>query len=258
MKQQEDGPKWKKMLSRELTAANRFLSWDEATWRSFLRNGRRITSSNHDTVLSLDWPHYCVHATDGCGGDNGWCYTFTGFQSGEAHVNKVGMVDALARRFPALFAERVHKEVTAEVNSGKLDYPNLRYSGSGEVTPHHIDAITKISNLGVHLWGFTRRIDVALKLQRIGAGVLFSVDKTTAPEVVEEVGREGILVAYNSSGVDDAPPEGAFVVFPLHRGGRVREVVDAPALCPKVVHEFFQQRRPEHACQRFCTRCHRP
>ena len=100
----EPKPRWQQRLGKELAFRSEFENLNEQAWRSLLKN-RRVTSSNYDTVLSLDWPHFCANATLACGGPNGWCYTFQGNQAGKLHNRHAAMVDVLARSFPDVFGE---------------------------------------------------------------------------------------------------------------------------------------------------------
>lgn len=250
-------PKWRRMLARELRERSRFESLSVGEWRSLLET-RSVTSSNHDTVLSLDWPHYCAGASQACGGPRGWCYTFTGLQAGENHVRKVAMVDALATLHPALFAERVVLEVERAVRSGALPYANLRYSGSGELNACHVKGLALVATRGVRLWGFTRNLVVASALRAAEIPVIVSYDRSTVLRHVLAARRKGFPLGYSSEGVDDGPPHPSVVVFPVHRSGRIPEVVDVPELCPKVVHEYLHQERPPAMCQSVCQRCHQP
>ena len=154
-------------------------------------------------------------------------------------------------------ANSLRRKIQKAVDVGSLSYPNLRFSGSGEVTEAHMAALAEVSRRGIRLWGFTRSLRLAGRLREIGASVIVSCDATSPPRLSEEARREGFPLAYSSSGVADAPPDGTLVTFaPVHRIGRVREVVDAPSLCPKVLTDFFEDHRPEGFCQRFCQRCH--
>ena len=248
-------PRWRIRLNKELAHREEFASFDATAWRALFRT-RSVTSLNHDTVLALDWPHYCAHATEACGGARGWCYTFQGRQASELHNRHVAMVDALARKKPALFAEIVHAEVTKEVAKGTLSYPNLRVSGSGEIVEAYVPALSEILRLGVWLWGFTRNLRVAARLQELGVSMIFSCDRTSDPAVVKKARSMGLRLGYSSADVSDIPPEGTVVTFPVHRVGRVQEVVDAPSLCPKVLSDFFHDSRPKAYCQSHCRRCH--
>jgi hypothetical protein len=248
-------PKWEVRLARERTASAEFTGWTEPQWRSALLTWR-VTSANHDTGLALDWPHYCLHATDLCGGPAGWCYTFQGNQAWKNHDRKVVMVDILARTQRQLFAELVTREVHEAVGEGVLAYPNLRYSGSGEMTRAHLPALKLIAANSIHLWGFTRQLDLVEPLRQIGAGVLFSCDRSTSSEAFQTARELRVGLAYTSSSIDDSPPPNTVVVFPLHRGGRVKEVVDSEGLCPKVLEDFMYDERSERFCQTKCHRCH--
>jgi hypothetical protein len=250
-------PRWRQRLTKELSFRHEFEDLDEAGWKKLFKT-RRVTSRNHDTVLALDWPHFCAHATQSCGGPQGWCYTFQGNQAGKLHNRHVAMVDVLARQYPDIFAERVSTEVREVVENGLMPYPNLRYSGSGEVTEAYIPALREVCRRGVHLWGFTRNLRLAHELREMGAGVIISCDKTTPSETIQKACAQSFALAYSSSGVSDAPPEGTIVTFPVHRVGRVREVVDTPSLCPKVLADFLYDSRPSASCQVVCRRCHRP
>jgi hypothetical protein len=168
------------------------------------------------------------------------------------------MIDVLARRFPALFGTAVRREVEAATRSGVLRNPNLRYAGSGEVTKDHLPALRQIKDGGVWLWGFTRSLQVARALQQEHIAVLFSCDRSTAPATLMGARDAGLPLAYSSDGVDDMPPPDTVVTFPVHRVGRVREVVDVASLCPKVLLEYLDDTRPEGMCQTACSRCHRP
>lgn len=249
--------KWRRTLTNEISFRQQFdaLSRDECLT---LVQHSTLTSSNHDTVVSLDWPHYCGGATEGCGGPSGWCYTFGGHQASVAHVRKVAMVDSLARTVPEAFAEKVVQEVTSLVLRNKLPYPNLRYSGSGELAPAHIPALEWIGKAGVKLWGFTRLPRVARRLLDIGAAVIFSIDSTSPKGVAEWASREGIPLAYTSLSVADLPPSGTLVTFPLHHRRGVAEVVDDVSVCPKVEAEYLYGKRDPGMCQWSCNRCHSP
>lgn len=168
------------------------------------------------------------------------------------------MVDALARTYPDLFGETVAVEVHGAVTRGLLPYPNLRYSGSGEVVEAYLPALDQLTRRGVRLWGFTRNLRLAEALRKQGAAVIVSCDRTSPEEFVSRAAAAGFPLAYSSAGVMDIPPEGTLVTFPVHRVGRVREVVDSPTICPKVLADYLDDSRPEAACQRFCQRCHNP
>ena len=137
------------------------------------------------------------------------------------------MVDVLARNYPQLFGDVVCEEIAALVAKGTLPYANLRYSGSGEMTRAHLPGLRAVHDRGVRLWGFTRSVAIAAQLREWGAGVLFSCDRTTNPIVIEHALSLGIGLAYVSADVFDVPPNGTVVTFPIHRGGRVREVVES-------------------------------
>lgn len=248
-------PRWQLRLAKELAFRSDFGNLEEKAWRSLLR-GRRVTSSNYDTVLSLDWPHFCSYATAACGGADGWCYTFQGNQAGKLHNRHAAMVDVLARNFPVVFGEHVAAEVYAALGERKIPYPNLRYSGSGEVVEAYVPALREIHSRGVLLWGFTRNLQVAQELRSIGARVIVSCDKTSPVGFVAKAKEMNFPLAYSSDGVSDPPPPGTLVTFPVHRIGRVREVVDSPTVCPKVLADFLDDCRPEGSCQLICHRCH--
>jgi hypothetical protein len=250
-------PRWHKRLNKELVFRPEFDQLTKDRWRALLKT-RRVTSSNHDTVLSLDWPHFCGSATPACGGPRGWCYTFQGNQASVHHDRHAAMVDVLARKFPELFAEKVEEEVRQVVAEGLIKYPNLRYSGSGELVEAHLPALEMIKLRDVRLWGFTRDLRIAERLRKIGIAVIVSCDKTSSPGFVETASAAGFLLAYSSSGVDDAPPARTVVTFPVHRVGRVKEVVDATTICPKVLADFLDDARQQSTCQLVCNRCHNP
>lgn len=247
--------RWRKRLEKELAFRQEFERLSVESWKAIL-SMRSITSTNHDTVLSLDWPHYCVNATVACGGAQGWCYTFQGKQASMLHNRHAAMVDVLASQEPMLFAEVVEVEVRRAVKQGRLPYPNLRFSGSGEVIDAYLPGLQEIARRGVRLWGFTRNVRLAKSLRASGASVIVSCDKTSPRESLEHARREGFPIAYSSSGIEDRPPAGTLVTFPVHRIGRVHEVVDADTLCPKVLADYFEDSRPDGYCQRFCRRCH--
>jgi hypothetical protein len=253
----EPKSRWRLRLDKELVFRPEFEDLDENEWRNLLK-GRRVTSSNYDTVLSLDWPHFCANATLACGGPNGWCYTFQGNQAGKLHNRHAAMVDVLARNFPDIFGEHVAAEVQTMVDEGKIPYPNLRYSGSGEVVEAYLPALRQLQSRGVLLWGFTRNLQLAQELRKLGASVIISCDKTSPPGFVEKAKELMFRLAYSSNGVNDLPPVGTLVTFPVHRVGRVREVVDSPSVCPKVLADFLDDCRPKASCQLICQRCHRP
>ena len=247
--------RWRLRLAAELAHRPEYDRLTTGEWRALLRR-RRVTSSNHDTVLSLDWPHYCGGATTGCGGESGWCYTFQGRQVGTLHDRHAAMVDSLARGHPEVFADAVASEVGRAVASGLLPYPNLRYSGSGEVASAHIPALKEVARREVRLWGFTRNLPLAEELRRIGASVIVSCDATSPEGFLEAALAGGFRIAYSSTGIEDPPPCDALVTFPVHRVGRVHEVVDHPSICPKVMEEFLYERRAAATCQNVCQRCH--
>lgn len=250
-------PRWQQRLDKELVYRPEFAELDEPSWRDLLKT-RRVASSNHDTVLSLDWPHFCAHATPACGGPQGWCYTFQGNQAGKLHNRHAAMVDVLARNYPELFAEQITAEVGAALNAGLMLYANLRYSGSGEVVEAYLPALRAVQSRGVKLWGFTRSLSLAHQLREMGAGVIISCDGTSPSGFAERASAEGFRLAYSSSGIDDPPPNGTLVTFPVHRVGRVREVVDSASVCPKVLADFLDDCRPKASCQLICQRCHTP
>jgi len=248
-------PKWRRRLKVELAVQRRIdvaLSDDEL--RARLRRG--VLSLNHDTVVSLDWPHYCSFATEACGGKRGWCYTLSGHHVTDAHAEKVAINDLAAHRCPEALAEQVVLEVTALVKKGSLPYPNLRFSGSGEVQTHHVPALRSIVQRGVRLWGFTRNPSMAAALRDIGVSAIFSCDTTTPDERIGAARSLRVALAYSSRGVDDPPPADALVTFPVHVSGRVLESIKHPSLCPKVVEEFLTGVRRSGWCQERCQRCH--
>ena len=253
----KDAPaaRWRKRLDKELAYVGEFSSLNAQAWRVLLRS-RSVTSTNHDTIVSLDWPHYCAHATIACGGAEGWCYTFQGRQATGLHNRHAAMVDVLAKKEPVIFGEAVELEVRQLVERGSLAYPNVRFSGSGEVIEAYLPALQEVVRRGIRLWGFTRGVRLAQLLRDIGAAVIVSCDKTSSPEMIARARAAGLPLAYSSTGVDDRPPEGTLVTFPVHRVGRVHEVVDMPNLCPKVLSDYFNGDRPEGYCQQHCSRCH--
>lgn len=247
--------KWANRLRAELAYREEFEGLSKETWKVLLRR-ERITSSNHDTVLSLDFPHYCIGATSGCGGPRGWCYTFQGPLAGKGHHRRVALVDQASKECPDTLAEAIDEEVTTAVREGLISYPNLRFSGSGEAAEHHIALLGNLSTRGIKVWGFSRNLSVAKMLRKQGVFVQISTDRTTPRDFVAKALEAGFSLAYSSTDVSDLPFDGTRVVFPLHRSGHVREVVDTPNLCPKVVEEFFQQARRPGYCQALCHKCH--
>ena len=247
--------RWRIRLEKELVFQDPLEKLSDEELIS-LMNALPLTSRNHDTVISLDFPHYCIGATEGCGGENGWCYTFQGPLANQSHHKKVALNDVLAKKFPQLFASKVVKEVNKAKDKGEISYPNLRFSGSGEASKHHVEALGLINSAGVSVWGFSRNIVVANKLRDVGVYVQISCDKTSSSSFITSAIAGGFSLAYTSTAFDDTPPIGTNVVFPLHRSGRVSEVVDTAGLCPKVVEEFFSQQRRPRYCQAFCNRCH--
>lgn len=249
-------PRWIRRLRQERALSSRFEKFTESDWRSFSKNSR-LLNENYDTVVSLDWPHYCGSATTGCGGVNGWCYTLTGqIAASRERALRAGINDVLATRFPILFAEIIDIELTKLTMRGSLPDRNLRYSGSGELLSRHVPALKAISDLGVRLWGFSKNISVASELKKLGISVLFSCDATTQPEQLKLAAENGLRLAYTSTSISDWPPNGTFVTFPVHRSGKVREVVDVPSICPKVLDEFQSGKRRAGWCQHRCHRCH--
>jgi hypothetical protein len=249
-------PKWQKKLKREIKYANKFHKLNENDWLVLLKK-KPILSQNHDTVLAIDWPHYCYDASEGCGGQNGWCYTFQGFQANKAHDEKVAMVDVLAQKHPGLFAEFCKREVFEAVDKGRIPYPNIRVSGSGEIVFSHIPALLALIKAEIKLWGFTRNFKIGAILKKAGASILYSCDQTTPKIKVIAALNSGLPLAYTSRNVSDFPPKGTLVTFPLHRGGAVTEVLDHSSTCPKIIREFFEQKRDPGICQNYCTRCHK-
>lgn len=247
--------RWKKHLRKELGYQREFTGLDVSAWRALLRKSH-ITSQNHDTFIAIDWPHYCSHASVNCGGAKGWCYTFQGFQASNSHARKVAMNDVLAREQPELFAEVVSEEVFAATADKNLAYPNIRFSGSGETTFRHLKALERLLNKGIVVWGFTRNLKLAVESKRRGISAILSIDASTASSKVLEAQSYRLPLAFTSSSVEERPPDGTVVTFPLHRSGRVSEVVDADSLCPKVVEEFFNGKRQSNYCQQRCHRCH--
>jgi hypothetical protein len=248
--------KWRRRLDLELALRRQFDALSISEWIALLE-ATEITTKNFDTVLSLDFPHYCSGATELCGGARGWCYTFQGKLAGSAHHKKVALIDAASERVPELLAQKVVQEVEAAVARHVIPYANLRYSGSGEVGAHHVTTLVLIKDAGVRLWGFSRNFAVAEMLRARGVSVIISSDRSTAGSFLRKAVELGFPIAYTSTGVDDPPPVEAFVVFPLHKRGRVQEVVDVNSLCPKVVEEYFYGHREQGACQLRCQRCHR-
>lgn len=248
--------KWKQRLRLELGLADEFKGLTADEWRKKLSR-RRLVSDNYDTVISLDWPHYCGHATKGCGGPEGWCYTLGGQIGGnQPRSLRAAMTDRLARDYPEVFAEVVYQEILLFTKNDKLAYPNIRFSGSGEVHQAHFSALISLKEKGVHLWGFSRNPKLAIELQDQGISVLFSCDATTPKKTLDFAQENGLKLAYTSLGVKDTPGFHAFVVFPVHRSGRVREIADTRNVCPKISQEFLTGRRKPASCQQACTLCH--
>lgn len=248
-------PKWKLRLKKELICKQYFKNFNYEDWLIYLK-GKKVTSSNYDTILALDWPHYCSHSTEGCGGKNGWCYTFQGNQVGKHHDKHVAMVDSLARDQPELFGDVVYSEIMDFVKKNKIPYPNLRYSGSGEVIPAYLNALHELVKRGVKLWGFSRDVKLALKMRKLGISVIISCDRTSSKELFKDAKNNDLPMAYTSMGVDDYPPKKAFVTFPVHRIGKVKEVVNTDSICPKVLSDFLEDSRPRGSCQLICRKCH--
>jgi hypothetical protein len=249
--------KWKLRLKLELDMGSEFKGLKADEWNLKLSR-KRLVNDNYDTVISLDWPHYCSHATKGCGGPNGWCYTLGGQIGGnKARSLRAAMTDRLARDYPDVFAEIVHKEILQFVKNKKINYPNIRFSGSGEVHQNHFAALIALKNKGVQLWGFSRNPKFAIELQEHGISVLFSCDATTPEQNLEYAKNNGLKLAYTSLGVSDVPKFEAFVVFPVHRSGRVREIADTRNVCPKISQEFLTGKRKPASCQKVCTLCHK-
>jgi hypothetical protein len=248
--------KWQIRLEEELSLRLPFDGLNLSQWRQHLKH-TKLLSDNYDTVVSLDWPHYCGGATVGCGGKNGWCYTLGGQLGGSANRSKrSAMTDSLARNYPSLFAEIASAEIEKLVADGEIPYPNLRFSGSGELHYSHLPAIFQLKELGITLWGFSKNLKVAIELRRNDISVLFSCDITTPIEQILDAKNNGLQLAYTSTGVRDTPPDGTFVTFPLHRSGKVREIVLSESVCPKVIQEYTDGRRSRASCQLRCTRCH--
>ena len=247
--------KWKTALQAELAHQSGIKSLPVGDLLKLLPS-QKVTSLNHDTVISINWPHYCSCATSACGGEGGYCYTLQGVMKSAAHAKKAAIIDIIATTEPSFFAQRVYEEVVNSMVSGAQSTLNVRYSGSGELTLKHIPAVERIRETGVIPWGFTRRIDVAKSLMGSGISVLLSADWTTDGDIIREAQKASIPMSYTSRGVNDIPPVGTFVTFPVHRSGRVSEVVDHPTLCPKVIDEFLNMRRQESWCQLRCNRCH--
>jgi hypothetical protein len=247
--------RWKRQFNKEKPFIKKFESEHESLRHLFL-NGKKILSDNFDTVVSLDFPHYCNSATLGCGGGEGWCYTLVGHQVSAAHAEKVAATDVFCRKYPQEFAQLVAAEVHDAVRRGKLPYPNLRISGSGEISPSHITGLLQIIQENVHIWGFSKNIDLIEILNSQGAHFLFSMDSTTPEIVVAKASSAKVGIAYTSTSVTDHPTLSPKVVFPLHKVGRVGEVVDHAALCPKVIDEYLNGQRMPASCQSTCNRCH--
>jgi hypothetical protein len=248
--------KWQIRLEEELSLREPFDGWNTDQWRRKLK-AANLLSDNYDTVVSLDWPHYCGGATKGCGGKDGWCYTLGGQLGGGAkRSRRAAMTDSLARHHPELFGEIVAAEIEKLVSTREIRYPNLRFSGSGELHPAHLPAILQVKAQGINLWGFSRNIRMAIALQKHEISVLFSCDATTPDSRIAEAREHGLGLAYTSTGVSDKPPEGTFVTFPLHRSGKVKEIVLANSVCPKVAQEYLDGKRTRAACQTKCARCH--
>ena len=248
-------PKWRARLALERAEIERYENLDISELAGLISAADPL-SVNHDTVVSLDWPHYCSFATEACGGAKGWCYTFSGFHVSRSQAAKVAANDVMARRLPHQFAQRVVDCVNQQVRSGRLPYPNLRFSGSGEITLQHIATLAEIKERGVLLWGFTKNPSVASRLAMHGVSVIFSSDHSSEARDVTAARSSGVPIAYSSRGADDNPPDDALVTFPVHVSGRVMEVVDHPSVCPKVVDEFLYGNRIRGWCQERCRRCH--
>ena len=91
--------------------------------------------------------------------------------------------------------------------------------------------------------------------------ILFAIgvdEKTSPPDLFSSAREFNFPFGYTSTSVDDLPPEDTIVTFPLHRIGRVREVVDSDTVCPKVLADFLDDFRPPASCQDHCRRCHNP
>jgi hypothetical protein len=248
-------PKWRKRLKLEQSYIKHFEEFSEEDLID-KANSTSFLSSNHDTVVSLDWPHFCYFATEACGGVSGWCYTLTGINMTDSQAKKSALTDVVARRYPNIFAERVESELRLHIKRKTIKYLNLRYSGAGELHPDHLNAILAIKTKGINLWGFTKNPKLALILIENNISVLYSCDLTTSRNQIEWARNNNIPLAYSSDGIHDIPPENTFVTFPIHVSGRVSELVDHNTLCPKVVEEFLNGDRTPAWCQQRCKRCH--
>lgn len=252
---QAAAPKWIRRLEEELAYRAQF---EMLTLRELERElgATPLLSENHDTVVSIDVPHYCGGATPACGGPRGWCYTFFGSSIAAGRARKAALVDVYAERHPNAFADRVVVEVRELVRRGLLRYFNVRFAGSGELRLQHIPALECLAANGIRAWGFTKNAAVYLRLRKSRIACLFSCDATSDREALRSVLSAGGLLAYTSTSARDLPPEGSFVTFPVHVSGRVTEVADHPTLCPKVLEEYFDGTRREAWCQARCLRCH--
>jgi hypothetical protein len=247
--------KWKVKLDIEMKLKKKFesLSISDLSKKIELK---KILSDNHDTVVSLDFPHYCYYSTESCGGKNGWCYTFQGYQSMNNHYSKVALIDIASEKIPKLLAKKISSEVNTVFKNNKIPYPNIRYCGSGEISKKHLKLLNYIKDEGIHLWGFTRNIELGKILKNEDISVIISIDKTSDKKVYTNASDNGLKIAYTSDSIDDVPPKGCHVVFPVHRLGKVKEVGDFESLCPKVVSEFFTGCRKNGTCQNECKKCH--
>ena len=247
--------KWKRYLIKELQYERKFRYLNINRLEKIIKR-TGLLSKNHDTFLSLDWPHYCKYATDGCGGKNGWCYTFFGNQATQTKLQKVALVDFISTKYPEYFAEKVEKELSVFINKGKIRYKNIRFSGYGEINKKHLKALHLLASKDIRMWGFTKNPWIIKTLLDLGIYVLFSCDKTTPSAYMDFILKSGIDIAYTSSGINDRPPLNTKVTFPVHISGNVKEVIDHESLCPKVVEEFLTKQRQNYWCQLRCQRCH--
>ena len=247
--------KWRTRLKKEVYERKKYLRLSDDALSELITK-RTILSTNYDTRVSLDFPHFCAGASLGCGGPKGWCYTFQGALARDAHHKKVAFNDATCLRLPEKLSVKIVSEISSAVAAGTLKYPNLRFNGSGEATSHHVPVLKRLVELGVQVWGFSKNIQILPKLRDAGVSVMYSYDRTTSIEDVDRAVKNNFSLAYTSVGVKDFPLRGAKVVFPLHRSGHVKEVVDSQALCPKVIDEYLNQKRSPGYCQTKCNRCH--
>jgi hypothetical protein len=135
------------------------------------------------------------------------------------------------------------KSLEKEIKTKSL--ADVRYSGGGELSSHGILLISKLSELlpDVIFWGFTRRIEIAEKLEELRPNVkfIFSLDSSTPKSVLNAMKDKGWKTSWLYESNQDEIPENVHVIFRNHKHGKVDDsLINKKAECPAIINSSLK------------------